>query len=158
MGAINKLLWLAALMEGVMQVKAESPLVSAGSGQEVNVYLLVFAGLALLSAFLVGTVFGGPTVYYFYLRAVVAQLRAPVPISAEGGAERKTMSPMTCLSRKWTDLPRLRPLRQLLLRQGGGGGLPRGVTIFELMVEARTSTSTSSCASIAASGGRSRPS
>ena len=83
------MLWLAALLDGVMQVKAESPLVSAASGQEVNFYLLVFAGLALLSAFLVGTVFGGLTVYYFYLRAAVAQLRAPVPISAEGRRRKR---------------------------------------------------------------------
>ena len=83
-GAIKKLLWLAALMEGVVQVKAESPLVVTGLGQEINFYLLVYAGFALLTAFLVGTIFGGLTVYFFYLRAAVAQVRAPVPISAEG--------------------------------------------------------------------------
>ena len=86
MGATKKLLWLAALLKSVMQVKAESPLVSAASGLEANFYLL---GLALVTAFLVGVIYGGLAVYCFYLRAAVAQLRAPVPISADGGAERK---------------------------------------------------------------------
>jgi len=72
-----------------MQVKAESPLVSAASGLEVNFYVLVSFGFALVTAFLVGTIFGGLTVYYFYLRAAVAQLRAPVPITAEGRKRKR---------------------------------------------------------------------
>jgi len=64
-----------------MQVKAESPLVSAASGLEVNFYVL---GRTFMTPFLVGAIFGGLTVYCFYRRAAVAQLRASVSIWAEG--------------------------------------------------------------------------